>query len=251
MRFVVAAAMFFIAETPAAMGQWLNQKAPGIPRTPDGKPNLSAPAPKTADGKPDLSGTWDPNPRYLRNIAVDLKEVPFQPWAEKVFNERKDGAHSAEEPDANCLPQGIPKLDAAPAPWKIIQLPKQIVILYEAFTQYRQIFMDGRPLPLDPNPTWLGYSIGRWDGDTLVVETSGFNGLFWLDQIGHPASDALHVTERYRRKDFGHLELQITIDDPKAYTKPWTVTEDPHLNPDTELLEFVCNENNRDVEHLK
>jgi hypothetical protein len=135
-------------------------------------------------------------------------------------------------------------------PWKIVQLPGEVVILYEAFTQYRQIFMDGRPLPKDPNPNWLGYSVGRYEGDTLVVESGGFNGKAWLDQAGHPATEALHVTERFRRKDFGHLQIQITIDDAKAYTKPWTVTEEPTLLVDSELLEFICNENEQDVKHF-
>jgi hypothetical protein len=236
----------------AAPAQWLNRKTPGIPRTPDGKPDMTAPVPRTADGKPDLSGIWDPDPKYLRNLAVDLKpgEVPFQPWAEKLYNERKDGAHSAEEPDANCLPQGVPKIDTAPAPWKVMEYPGVVLILYEAFGNYRQIFTDGRPLPQDPNPAWFGYSIGKWEGDTLVVDSIGFNGKVWLDQVGHPSTDALHVIERYHRKDFGHMTIQVTIDDPKAYTRPWTVTEDPHYLADTELLEFDCNENNRDVQHL-
>jgi hypothetical protein len=174
----------------------------------------------------------------------------MMPWAEAIFNERKAGLHAAEEPDAHCLPQGVPKIDAAPVPWKIVQLPGEVVILYEAFTQYRQIFMDGRPLPKDPNPNWLGYSVGRYEGDTLVVESGGFNGKAWLDQAGHPATEALHVTERFRRKDFGHLQIQITIDDAKAYTKPWTVTEEPTLLVDSELLEFICNENEQDVKHF-
>lgn len=236
-----------------AQAQWLNVLMRGVPLTPDGKPDLTAPVPRTPDGKPDLSGIWDPNPKYVRDLASDLKpgEVPFQPWAEAVFNERKTGAHSKEEPDANCLPQGVPKIDTAPAPWKVLQAPGEVVILYEAFTQYRQIFTDGRNLPKDPNPTWFGYSVGHWEGDTLVVETTGFNGKgTWLDQLGHPSTDALHVTERFHRTDFGHMQIQITIDDPKAYTKPWTITEDPKLNPSTELLEFVCNENERDVRHM-
>ena len=232
--------------------QWLNRKTPGIPRTADGKVNMTAPAPRTADGKPDLTGTWDPDPKFVRNLAVDLKpgEVRMQPWAEKLYNERKTGALSGEEPDANCLPQGVPKIDAAPAPWKVMEFPGVIVILYEAFSGYRQIFTDGRPLPQDPNPTWFGYSVGKWDGDTLVVDSIGFNGRLWLDQLGHPSTDALHVIERYRRKDFGHMNIEVTIDDPKAYTKPWTVIEDPHYLADTDLLEFECNENNRDVPHL-
>jgi hypothetical protein len=230
--------------------QWLTSKTPGVPRTADGKPDLSAPAPKMPDGKPDLSGLWNADRGYLVNIAVDLKEVPMRPAGLELFNQRKDGALAKEEPDANCLPQGVPKIDAAPVPWKLIQGPRQVTILYEAFSQFREIFTDGRELPTDPNPTWLGYSVGHWDGDTLVVESSGFNGKTWLDQMGHPTSDALHVTERFHRKDFGHLELEITIDDPKMYTKPWTVKEHPSLLLDSELLEFNCNENERDIRHM-
>jgi len=124
------------------------------------------------------------------------------------------------------------------------------VILYEAFTQFRQVFMDGRKLPEDPNPTWLGYSIGHWDGDALVVESSGFNGKAWIDQSGHPSTEQLRVTEKYRRKDFGHMEIEITINDPGAYTKPWTAIETPTLLVDTELLEFVCSENEQDIKHM-
>ena len=228
-----------------ANAQWVN--------LPASKVNLSAPAPKMPDGHPDLSGIWEPSAnKYLRDIAADLKpgEVPFQPWAKALFDERATGSHSKEDPDANCLPQGVPKIDAAPAPWKIVQQPGFIVIVYEAFNLWRQVFLDGRSLAADLNPTWMGYSTGKWDGDVLVVDTRGFNGKAWLDQLGRPSTDALHVTERFRRKDFGHMDLQITIDDPKAYTKPWTVTEEVHLLPNTELLEFICNENNRDVAHL-
>ncbi len=167
-----------------------------------------------------------------------------------IFNQRKDGAKSKDEPDANCLPQGVPKIDAAPVPWKVIQGPRQVTILYEAFNLFREVFTDGRELPQDPNPTWLGYSVGHWDGDTLVVESRGFNGNPWLDALGHPGSEALHITERFNRKDFGNLELSFTIDDPKMYTAPWTVQENPHLLADTELLEFNCNENERDVRHI-
>jgi hypothetical protein len=236
----------------AGSAQWLSVKTANVPRGSDGKPNLTAPAPKLADGKPDLSGVWDADRSYLVNLAKDLKpgDVAMLPWAEKIFNERKTGAYAKLEPDANCLPQGVPKIDAAPVPWKILQLPNQVVILYEAFTQFRQIFMDGRPLPKDPNPTWLGYSVGRWDRDALVVDSSGFNGRAWLDQSGHPATESLHVTERFRRVDFGHLEIEITINDPGAYTKPWTVKEHPALALDTELLEFVCNENEKDIRHI-
>ena len=232
--------------------QWVKAPPAAIPRAPDGKPNLSAPASRLPDGKPDLSGIWEPNGKYVQNLAADLKpeEVPFQPWAKALFDERKNGSHSKEDQAAHCLPQGVPRINAAPAPWKIVQTPGFIVIVYEAFTLWRQIFLDGRELADDATPAWLGYSTGKWDGDTLVVDTKGFNGMAWLDQLGKPSTDALHVIERFRRKDFGHMEIQITIDDPKAYTKPWTVTEEVHLLPNTELMEYICNENNRDLEHL-
>jgi hypothetical protein len=234
-------------------GQWLKLPDKGIPRSKDGKPDLSAPAPHKADGKRDLSGIWLANgPKYLQNLAADLKpeDVPMQPWAAALTKERMTGAHASEESDANCLPQGVPKVNATPVPFKIVQNPDEVIILYEAFGLYRQIFLDGRELPKDPNPSWMGYSVGKWEGDALVVETSGFNGKTWLDQAGHPATESLHVTERFRRPDFGHLKIEVTINDPKAYTKPWTITEGMQLLADTDLLEFVCNENNRDIPHL-
>src|SRR5690348_13326391 len=240
-------APFMLLVLPSGLGaQWTRLPQTGIPHTPDGKPNLSAPAPRLPNGKPDLSGIWEPmENKYVRNIAADLKqEVPFQPWAKALFDQRIDGSHSKEDPDANCLPQGVPKISAAPAPWKIVQSPGFIVIVYEAFNLWRQIFLDGRTLAADVNPTWMGYSTGKWEGDTLVVDSRGFNGKAWLDQLGRPSTDALHVIERFHRKDYGHMDLQITIDDPKAYTRPWTVTEEVHLLPEAELLEFICNENN-------
>jgi hypothetical protein len=237
---------------PAAAQWWLGVPDT-IPRTANGEPNLAAPAPRTKDGKPDLSGIWNPNGnRFLRDIAVDLKpgDVPFQPWAKQLADERADGSHSREDPDANCLPQGVPRIGAAPAPYKFVQTDSLIVVVHEAFSLWRQIFLDGRRLADEVNPTWLGYSTGRWDGDTLVVDSRGFNGKTWLDQVGKPTTEQLHVIERYTRKDFGQMDLEITIDDPGAYTKPWTVKQNLTLLPDTELLEFICNENNRDLEHL-
>ena len=233
--------------------QWQNIRTPNVPRLADGKPNLSAPAPRTPDGKPDLTGIWNPNAKFLRNMAVDLGNdgVLMRPWAEELFNVRASGALSHLEPDANCLPQGTPKIGTAPAPWKLLQYPEHIVILYEAFTQYRQIFVDGRKPPVDPNPTWFGYSIGHWEGDTLVVETSGFNGRIWLDQLGHPSTEQMKVTERFRRKDFGHMEITVTIDDLGAYAQPWTVVQDPTLLVDSELIEFICPENEQDIKHMK
>jgi len=233
-------------------GQWKKVPASAIPRGPDGKPNLAAPAPRLPDGRPDLSGIWASTGGYNQNLARDLKpaDVPYQPWAKALADERATGVHEAEDPDANCLPQGVPRINGVPPPWKIVQTPGFVLIVYEAFSLWRQVFLDGRELGEDFPPTWMGYSTGKWEGDTLVVDTKGFNGKTWLDQSGKPTTDALHVIERFRRKDFGHMEIQITIDDPKAYTKPWTVTEQARLLPDTELMEFICNENNVDLQHL-
>jgi hypothetical protein len=239
-----------LAFTGLASAQWLNTRSPNVPRTKDGKVDLSAKAPRLADGKPDLGGMWlVPGLKYLINIAADLKDVPFQPWAAAAYKEHVDTL-GKDDPNNLCLPSGIPEKDAVTSPWKIVQTPGLIVILYESRTIFRQIFMDGRPLPKDPNPTWQGYSVGHWDGDTLVVETSGSNGKAWLDTNGHPVTDALKVTERFTRKDFGHMDLAITIDDSKAYTKPWTVHENPTLQADDELIEYICEENNRDVGHF-
>ena len=243
--------LLVIAST-AARAQWVKIPPPRGSGGSAGTPTATGPAPRLSDGRPDLSGIWEPANRYVTNLAADLRpeDVPFQPWAKSLYDERKTGSHSREDPPAHCLPQGVPRINAAPAPWKIVQSPGFIVILYEAFNLWRQIFFDGRELAVDVNPTWLGYSTGKWEGDTLVVETRGFNGKLWLDQLGKPSTDALRVTERFHRQDFGHMNLQITIDDPKAYTRPWTVTEPVRLLTDTELLEFICQENNRDLEHL-
>lgn len=244
-----AAALCFLTAATAP-AQWLDRKTKGIPRTEDGRANLTAPAPRSADGKPDLSGIWMvPGLKYLINIAADLKEVPFQPWAAAEYKQRVDN-RGKDDPNNFCLPSIIPEKIAVTSPWKIVETPGLTLILYESRTIFRQIFTDGRPLPKDPNPTWQGYSVGRWDGDTFVVESTGFNGKGWLDTNGHPVTDALHVTEKYRRKDFGHMDVEITIDDPKAYTKSWTIHENPELQPDTELIEYICEENNRDIGHF-
>jgi hypothetical protein len=247
-------AILTIAATPA-WAQWLNVPTKGIPRTKDGKPDLSAPAPRKPDGKPDLSGIWLGDPRdekYLHNAAADFKpgELPIQPWAEALSKERTD-ADASGYPGTRCLPAGIPIEDTQPFyPHKIIHETDLVIILNELRGSFRQIFLDGREQPEDANPTWWGYSVGRWDGDTLVVETTGFNGKVWLDdRRGHPSTDALHITERYRRRDFGHLDLALTINDPKAYTKPWMVTLSLQVLADTELLEYVC-ENERDLKHM-
>jgi hypothetical protein len=223
-----------------------------IPRTPDGKPNLAALAPRSSDGHPDLSGIWEHTGNsHVQNIAADLKpgEVSYQPWAKALVDARADGSHARDDPPGNCLPQGVPRINAAPSPWKIIQTPELVAVLYETFNFWRQIFLDGRELGEDFTPTWFGFSTGKWQGETLVVDTRGFNGKAWIDQAGRPSTEALHVTERFSRKDFGHMEVQITIDDSKAYTKPWTVTEKFNLVTNGDLLEFIC-ENNRDAQHM-
>ncbi|SRR5712691_1066421 len=245
-----AAIIVFVISAPLS-AQWLNYPAPGVPRLPDGKPNLAAPAPKTPDGKPDLSGIWLTRGGYTGNIAKDLKpgEVSFQPWAEALYKHRLD-THGKDDPQAYCVLSGVPREHVVPYPFKILNTNGMLVILYEALHSYRQIFMDGRALPKDPNPTWMGYSIGRWEGDTLVVESAGFVDNNWLDNGGHPGTEAMHLTERFRRRDFGHIDLQITIDDPQAYTKPWSVNLELTLTPDTELIEYVCNENEKDLGHL-
>jgi hypothetical protein len=235
----------------SASAQWINVPLANTPRTADGKPNLAAPAPKAADGRPDLSGIWvAADGKYLQNIAADLPEVPFEPWAAKLFAERVDNLAKGR-PTERCLPHGIPDaMMVRSGPWKIVQTPPLTLILYEEFNHYRQVFTDGRGFPAgDPQPTWFGYSIGKWDGDVFVVETMGFNDQTWLDDPGHPHTDAMRVTERFRRRDFGHLDIDITIDDRKAYTRPWTVTAKFDLMPDTELIEHIC-ENERDAAHM-
>jgi hypothetical protein len=246
-------ALILLVACVPAFAQWLNYPTPGIPRLPSGKPNLEAPAPKTADGKPDLSGLYDiDNGRLFQDIAADMRaqDLPIQPWAAALAKQREQDMRK-DDPYSHCLPPGVPRINSGNRPFKIIQTPGLIAILYETGFLFRQIFMDGRPLPKDPEPTWLGYSVGRWDGDTLVVDTVGFNDKNWLDgNKGRPQTEALHVTERFRRVNFGHLEIQSTVDDPKAYTKPFTVKQNLHLLADSEILENICNENEKDAPHL-
>ncbi|MBZ5577318.1 MAG: hypothetical protein LAP40_12225 [Acidobacteriia bacterium] len=247
---IAAAAVFLLAAPLTAPAQWLDLQTKGIPRTKDGKPDMTAPAPRKANGQPEVSGIWMvPGLKYLINIAADLKDVPFQPWAAAEYKKRMDN-RGKDDPNNFCLPSVIPEKIAVTSPWKIVETPGVTLILYESRTIFRQIFTDGRTLPADPNPTWQGYSIGKWDGDTFVVETGGTNGKGWLDTNGHPVTDKLHVIERYHRKDFGHLEVEITLDDSGAYTKPWTVHEVAEYQPDTELIEYICEENNHDVGHF-
>ena len=203
--------MFWLAVAFFAMplaAQWLNYPTPGIPRTKDGKPNLSAPAPKTPDGKPDFSGIWQaPTGKYLENLAADGVEVPMLPWAAKLYQERQEN-DGKDRPSGRCLPHSVTDFDAHFTPKKIIQIPGLIAMLFESYHSYRQIFTDGRPLPESRDPAWFGYSVGKWEGNTLVVNTVGINEKTWLDDGGHPHSDALHIIERFRRPDFGHMEVQ-------------------------------------------
>jgi hypothetical protein len=233
--------------------QWPSYPWKNVPRTPDGKVDLAAPARRSFDGKPDLSGFWMPtNPvKHLLNLAADLKpgDVPLQPWAEALYKERIE-SNGKDHPGVRCWPSGIPEKNNIPDGLKVVQTPDLIVFLHESRTIYRQIFTDGRPLPKDAQPTWMGYSVGKWEGDTLVVETIGQNGRTWLDMRGLPGTDALRVVERFSRPDIGHMEIDVTIDDPKAYTKPWSVKLSWSLLPDTDLIESICEENNKDLQHM-
>ena len=232
-------------------------QAPGVQPEGSGVPMVSlerlqakpsGPAPRTAEGKPDLSGIWTPESHFLGDISHGLKPgdvLPLQPWALKLTRERL----SKDDPHANCLPSGIVRM--APFPWKIIQTPTLIVFLYEGnMHTYRQIFMDGRGHPADMDPAWYGDSIGKWEGNTLVVDTVGFNDKSWFDSLGHPHTDQLHVTERFTRPDLGHLNFEITIDDPGAYTRPFTLYAHSTLLANTEIIEYICAENNQDLTHI-
>jgi hypothetical protein len=224
----------------ASHSQWIHEPARGIPRTADGKPDLAAPAPRTADGKPDLSGIWTLGPPS--GGVGQLKPSEIKPWAEEVHKQRMEDL-SKDSPSTQCLPG--PRVAELT---KIVQTPGLIIMLNEDLT-YRQIFLDGRALPQDPNPAWMGYSVGHWDGDTLVVESTGYNERTWLDD-GYPHSENMRVTERIRRSDFGHLAIEISSSDPAIYEKSWITKLSGRYTADTELLEFVCAENEKDRVHL-
>lgn len=232
-----------------ASAQWINHRDPRIPRTPDGKPNLTAPAPKAADGMPDLSGIWQASTgKYLENLAADTSGLQLLPWADKIYRDRQEN-NGKGRPSERCIGHGLTDAQALPVPFRIVQNPGVTFVLFEAYNHWRQIFTDGREYPADLNPSWFGSSVGKWDGNTFVVDTMGFHDRSWLDDGGHPHTESLHVTERFQRHDFGHMQIALTIDDPKTYAKPWTATIPYQLLPDTELIESIC-ENEKDLPHM-
>jgi hypothetical protein len=272
MRCTCASIVVFVAALSLPLSaQWFHLVTPGVPRTTSGAPNLAAPAPKTADGKPDFSGIWLagnplPCPPNLRdgndciekiplskqtaNIAADLPGgLPYQPWAAALAKQRTADM-SKDDPHVRCLPSNIVRFWTLPHYTKIIQAPGVIALLNEFNASYRQIFTDGRSLPVDPQPSWNGYSSGRWVGDALVVDTNGLRDDLWLDMSGNPMTAAARVTERIRRPNFGSLEVEFTVNDPKAYTRPWTVVLKASIVVDTEILDEICLENEKSSQHM-
>ncbi len=242
-----------------ASAQWIDHPTPNVPRLPDGKPNLTAPAPRTADGKPDLSGIWylhfdacgpfgcadyQPGPQFLNFGATLEGGLPYLPWAAALVKERS-AQFSKDDPIGLCRPGGLFRFHTFPPPRKVLVLPGLVLILSERDVTYRQIFTDGRSLPDDPEPTWNGYSVGRWEGDALVVETVGLRDGTWIDRRGSPVTNAAKVTERFRRVNVGRLDIDVTVNDPKAYSRPWTVTLNQDLAVDTELLDYHCTDNEK------
>jgi len=284
--FLAAATTAALLFAPALLAQWIDYPTPGVPRNADGTPKLTAPAPRAA-GHVDLSGIWTATdvldepcvsreigkpgavaapavvvgpptddhscirqqslPADQLNIGRALKDgLPYQPWAAELVKTRL-AKQAIDDPHAHCLPPNYPRAYVLPQYFKIVQTPGLTVLLHEFNASYRQIFTDGRPLPKSLNPTWNGYSTGRWEGDTFVVETAGFRDDLWLDFSGSPMTEAARVTERFRRPTFGTLEIEVTVNDPKAYTRPWTVTLKQKLIVDTDLLDEICLENEQDT----
>jgi len=259
----VSVSLGVLAVPGTLSAQWLDYPTSGVPRTADGKPDLAARAPRTADGKPDLSGMWGWETRAncgahcndlqisreFMNIAVSLKgPLPYRPGVEDLVKRRR--AAQDEDPNVHCMPRDAPRIWTDDYYKRIFQVPDRVIILTERNMQYRQIFTDGRPLPMDPNPTWNGYSTAKWEGDTLVVQTTGFKDDLWLDAFGNPLGSGGKLTERIRRPNYGMLEVEMTIDDPKFYTAPWTVKINQPLVLDSELLDYYCLENEKSWQHM-
>ena len=265
--------LFAIVLLPAH-GQWLNYPSPSTPRTRDGKPNLSAPAPRVK-GRPDLSGVWQIQPepallakeqgafdvpgddtrgfsRYFIDVLADFKpgEEPLRPEAAAALRNRRVTGSTKEHPNARCLPFGLPGTLVLGMPFRIQQSPVMTLMLFEVENSFREIYTDGRPLPKDPQPAWRGYSIGKWEGDVFVVETAGFNDRAWLDVSGNTHSDALRMQERYQRRDFGHMDVAVTMDDPKTFRRPVTIKFSELLIPDSDVLEYICGEDEKDTTHM-
>jgi hypothetical protein len=279
---IVSMSIVLLAASPCVQAQWVKHPVPGTPRTSDGTPDLSATAPRMPDGRPDLSGVWqvestarrellaflpgggkdlrdnDPlnglgedNPsKYFFSVLVDFKpdDTPLLPAAAESYRRRMEAA-PAQTP-TTCAPPSVPMNDYVPSPFKMVQTRDLMLMLYEADTNFRQIYLDGRKHPDDPQPSWLGYSIGRWDGDALVVEAVGFTDRSQLDAFGHTHSEALRIVERFHRRDFGHLDVQITFDDPKTFSRAFTINMTHRLLPDTDLIESFCSENEKDAAHM-
>jgi hypothetical protein len=258
-------ALLVVVVCAPAHAQWLKYPTPNVPRLADGRPNLDAPAPRLADRRPDFSGIWQLQPRpcsgnacsddyaagpEFANLGASLKEgLPYQPWARKLVAERT-AQLGRDDPVGLCKPGGAVRILTFPPFRKFVQPPGLFIILSERDVTFRQIFLDGRPLPEDPTPTPNGYSVGRWDGDTLVVQTVGFRDGTWLDRNGSPMTDAAKMTERFRRVNYGRVDVELTIDDPKAYTRPWTVTLRQRIVLDTELLDYHCTDNEKDAARM-
>jgi hypothetical protein len=265
------------ATSVAVNAQWAHYIPASTPKTSDGRPNLNAPAPRTSNHKPDLSGVWQieaspipelitllpggenglgediPNKHFINIYAdYDFGKEPLTPAAAAANMAilKRGLATSSEDPNIRCMPEGFPLVQTVPGPFKIVQTNDLTLVLSESSTTFRQIFSDGRPLPEDPQPAWMGSSIGHWEGDTFVVQTIGFNDRAALDAMGHLHSTALKVTERYRRRDYGHMDIEMTFDDPNTFTKPLTINLPARLRPDTDLIEYFCAENEKDRDHL-
>jgi hypothetical protein len=271
-RVLLGSVLIAIVSVPAvSIGQWLRYPTADVPRNADGTPNLTAAAPRLPDGKPDFSGLWHVAMRnpcnaalnrfsgcteiggspLARDLGVNLPGgLPYQPWAAEIVKQRA-ADDSRDDPHVRCLPDNPPRHWGLPHLNKIVHTPKLLVVLYEVNAMYRQIFTDGRPLPEDPTPGWNGYSTARWEGDTLVVQTIGFRDSLWIDLHGSPMSDAAKMTERLRRPDYGTLEVEITVDDPKVYTRPWTVRMDQVIELDTDLIDEFCLENEKSYERMQ
>jgi hypothetical protein len=267
---VVVAFVLTCASTLGA--QWLKNPTAGVPRKADGMVDLSAPAPRTADGKPDLSGIWltgNPlcgdrfNPRTYTcgvelpmgregvNMGATLQGgLPYQPWLAALVKERTAN-HAKDDPHVRCLPDTFLRAYSLPHFVRFVQTASLLVALIEMNANYRMVFLDSRPLPDDPVPSWQGYSSAKWEGDALVIDSSGFRDDIWIDWNGSMITSAAKVRERIRRPDFGHLEIEVTVDDPKAYTKPWTVALKQRIAVDTELVDEICLENEKSYQRMK